>query len=264
MRLSFLGAAGTVTGSKYLLESATHRLLIDCGLFQGARALRQMNWEALAVAASSVSTVVLTHAHLDHSGALPLLVKQGFSGTIVCSEATAALCEILLLDSAHLQEQDARYANKRSYTKHKPALPLYTVKDAEGALRLLRPIPFHESQALPGGARIVLRRAGHILGAASVEFEWEGRTVAFSGDLGRYNEPIMFDPEPLLARDYLIVEFDVRQPASSEHRSPNQHRGDCRGDHKTRRYGGHSCVCCWSSPDVALLLPADQAEWWTC
>lgn len=206
MRLSFLGAAGTVTGSKYLLESATHRLLVDCGLFQGARALRQMNWEALVVAASSVSTVVLTHAHLDHSGALPLLVKQGFSGTIVCSEATAALCEILLLDSAYLQEQDARYANKRSYTKHKPALPLYTVKDAEAALRLLRPIPFHESQALPGGARIVLRRAGHILGAASVEVEWEGRTVAFSGDLGRYNEPIMFDPEPLLARDYLIVE----------------------------------------------------------
>lgn len=206
LRLSFLGGAGTVTGSKYLLQSSSHRLLIDCGLFQGARALREMNWEKFPFEPSGISAVVLTHAHLDHSGALPLLVRHGFEGPIICSEATAALCEVLLTDSGHLQEQDARYANKRGFSRHKPALPLYTVKDAEAALRLLRPIPFHNSHELPGGGSLVLRRAGHILGAASIELEWEHTSIAFSGDLGRHDDSIMPEPEPLRKGNYLVVE----------------------------------------------------------
>lgn len=205
-KLSFLGGAGTVTGSKYMLESPSHRILIDCGLFQGGRTLRELNWERFPVQPAGISAVVLTHAHLDHSGALPLLVKQGFTGAIVCSEATAALCEVLLRDSGHLQEQDALYANKRGFSRHKPALPLYTVRDAEAALRLLRPISFHRQCDLPGGGNVVLRRAGHILGAASVELEWDRTSIAFSGDLGRHDDPIMPQPEPLAKADYLVVE----------------------------------------------------------
>ncbi len=155
---------------------------------------------------ASISAVVLTHAHLDHSGALPLLVRQGFKGAIICSEATAALCEILLRDSGHLQEQDARYANERKFSRHMPALPLYTVKDAEAALRLLRPVPFHSEQQLPGGGTVVLRRAGHILGAACVELEWDRTSIAFSGDLGRHDDPTMLEPEPLKKGNYLVVE----------------------------------------------------------
>lgn len=206
LKLSFLGAAGTVTGSKYLLETASHRVLIDCGLFQGGRPLRDMNWERFPVPPESISAVVLTHAHLDHSGALPLLVKSGYRGPIVCSEATAALCEVLLRDSGHLQEQDARFANKHGFSKHKPALPLYTVNDAEAALRLLKPTSFHDDHSLPGGANLILRRAGHILGASWVQIEWDRISVAFSGDLGRHDDPIMVEPEPLANADYVVVE----------------------------------------------------------
>lgn len=206
LKLSFLGGAGTVTGSKYLLEAQSSRILIDCGLFQGGRSLREMNWERFPIEPGGISAVVLTHAHLDHSGALPLLVKQGFAGPIVCSEATAALCEVLLRDSGHLQEQDTLYANKRGFSRHRPALPLYTVKDAEAALRLLKPIRFHREFDLPGGGKVVLRRAGHILGAATVELDWKRTSVAFSGDLGRHDDPIMLQPEPLAKADYLVVE----------------------------------------------------------
>lgn len=206
LRLTFLGGAGTVTGSKYLVETGAHRILIDCGLFQGGRALRKRNWETFPVAPSSISAVLLTHAHLDHSGALPLLVKQGYRGPIICSEATAALCEVLLRDAGHLQEQDARYASKRGYSKYKPALPLYTVADAEAALRLLRPVRFHESYTLPSGGQLTLKRAGHILGAASIKLDWDQTSITFSGDLGRQDDPIMYDPEALEKTDYLVVE----------------------------------------------------------
>lgn len=206
LSLCFLGGTGTVTGSKYLVESTSHRVLVDCGLFQGNRVLRETNWERFPVEPASISAVILTHAHLDHSGALPLLVKQGFKGAIICSEATAALCEILLRDSGHLQEQDARYANEHKFSRRKPALPLYTVKDAEAALRLLTPIPFHTEQKLQSGGTVVLRRAGHILGAASVALEWDRTSIAFSGDLGRHDDPTMLEPEPLEKVDYVVVE----------------------------------------------------------
>jgi len=206
LELTFLGAAGTVTGSKYLLESGGRRLLVDCGLFQGYKALRLKNWAPLTVDPHSIAAVVLTHAHLDHSGYLPLLVKNGFRGPIFCTEATRQLCEILLPDSGHLQEADAEFANRHRFSKHTPALPLYTVEDAQRSLHYLKPVAFDAATKLPGGATGLWRRAGHILGAASVEIDWDSVTTVFSGDVGRYDDPMMFDPAPVARADYLVVE----------------------------------------------------------
>jgi metallo-beta-lactamase family protein len=206
VRLSFLGAAGTVTGSKYLAENGGEAILIDCGLFQGFKSLRLKNWAPLPFDARDLATVVLTHAHLDHTGYLPLLAKHGFSGNVFCSRATLDLCGILLPDSGHLQEKDAEFANRHGFSKHRPALPLYTEQDARSALELLKPLPFDQTSALKGGATVRLRRAGHILGAASVQLDWAGRTIVFSGDLGRYNDATMVDPAEIERTDYLVVE----------------------------------------------------------
>lgn len=206
LNLTFLGGAGTVTGSKYLLQREDHRILVDCGLFQGYKALRLRNWAPPPVAPASIAAVVLTHAHLDHSGYLPLLVKNGFRGPIFCTEGTADLCGILLPDSGHLQERDAAEANRHQFSKHKPALPLYTEDDAIKALKNLRPVSFHEDVTLPGGAVMRYVRAGHILGAASALMEWDGKTIAFSGDIGRYDDPLMLDPETPEPADYLLME----------------------------------------------------------
>lgn len=206
LTLSFLGAAGTVTGSKYLLETEGRRLLVDCGLFQGYKPLRLRNWARLPIDPHTIGAVVLTHAHLDHSGYLPLLAKNGFRGPIYCSQSTAELCSILLPDSGHLQERDAEFANRHGYSKHKPALPLYTEEDAQRVLKQLRTIPFDESEHLPGGAAVTLRRAGHILGAAELEIVWRDTKIAFSGDLGRYNDDMMVDPVSITEADYVVVE----------------------------------------------------------
>ena len=206
LQLSFLGAAGTVTGSKYLLESDGHRLLVDCGLFQGFKTLRLKNWGRLPVEPRSIAAVVLTHAHLDHSGYLPLLVKQGFRGPIYCTESTRQLCEILLPDSGHLQENDADFANRHRYSKHRPALPLYTQEDAERSLHYLKSVAFDEPLKLPGGGTALWRRAGHILGAASVQIDWASITTVFSGDLGRFDDPMMVDPTLFARADYVVVE----------------------------------------------------------
>src|SRR6266700_2398493 len=199
INLSFLGAAGTVTGSKYLVENEGSSILVDCGLFQGFKTLRLRNWAPFPFEPRGIAAAVLTHAHLDHSGALPLLVKQGFSGSIFCSRATIDLCGILLPDSGHLQEKDAEFANRHGFSKHKPALPLYTQQDARRALELLSPLPFDQDNAIKGGIGVRLRRAGHILGAASVQLELGGRTIVFSGDLGRYDDAAKVDPEKALA-----------------------------------------------------------------
>jgi len=206
LRLSFLGAAGTVTGSKYLVESADHKVLVDCGLFQGFKALRLHNWARLLIDPRNIDAVVLTHAHLDHSGYLPLLVQHGFSGPVLCSQATADLCGILLPDSGHLQEKDAESANRYGFSKHKPALPLYTEDDARRSLQQLAAIAFDQDHQAPGGGTVRLRRAGHILGAAIVQLDWLGKTVVFSGDLGRYNDATMVDPTSIDRADYLVVE----------------------------------------------------------
>ena len=206
MSLTSLGGAGTVTGSKHLLEIDGARLLVDCGLFQGLKVLRERNWAPFPIDPKTIDAVILTHAHLDHSGYLPKLVREGFHGPVYCSSATADLCEILLKDSAHIAEKDADYANRKQSSKHKPALPLYTMRDAERALKQLRPIAFGSETSLPGGAQAMLRRAGHILGAATAEIRWRDRIIVFSGDLGRYGDPFMLDPEPVAEADYVLVE----------------------------------------------------------
>ena len=207
LQLSFFGGAGTVTGSKYLLERpGGSRILVDCGLFQGFKSLRLRNWSKPPFAPTSISAVVLTHAHIDHSGYLPLLVKNGFRGPIICTQATADLCGILLPDSGHLQEQDALFANRHRFSKHNPALPLYTEDDARRALDFLQPVPFGKNVGVADGARLEFTRAGHILGAASALIAWGGITVAFSGDIGRYDDPLMLDPVTPKKADYLLIE----------------------------------------------------------
>ncbi|KNY06673.1 mRNA 3'-end processing factor [Achromobacter piechaudii] len=218
LRLHFLGAAGTVTGSRHLLDADGRLVLLDCGLFQGVKPLRLRNWASFPVSPSRIEAVVLSHAHLDHSGYLPKLVREGFHGPIYCSEATLDLTRLLLLDSAHLQEADADYLNRHGISKHQPALPLYTVADAQRAIAALRPIAFDTPTDLPAGLRFQLTRAGHILGAAIVQLSYPGGKLVFSGDLGRYDDPLMPPPEHVGQADYLIVEstYGNRQHADED------------------------------------------------
>ena len=206
MNLTFLGGTGTVTGSKYLLAHGRTKILVDCGLFQGYKQLRLRNWAPLPVAPREIAAVVLTHAHLDHSGSLPLLVKQGFRGKVYCTPSTLELCRILLPDSGHLQEEDAAYANRKGFSKHHPALPLYTEDDARRALAALTPVPFEQDFWLGPGITARLVAAGHILGASSVVLTAAGRTVVFSGDLGRPHDAIMRAPTTIQHADHLVVE----------------------------------------------------------
>jgi metallo-beta-lactamase family protein len=207
--LRFLGAARTVTGSRFLVDTARARLLVECGLFQGLKDLRLRNWDRFPVDPRSVHAVVLTHAHLDHSGYLPSLVKQGFAGPAFCTPNTDALCRILLPDSGRLQEEDAAYANRKGFSKHEPALPLYDEADAVRALARLRPVPFDTPTEVAPGVRMTFRRAGHILGSAWVRLELgdgEADTVLFSGDLGRPHHPILLPPDPPVACGTLLFE----------------------------------------------------------
>ncbi len=205
LKLSFLGAAGTVTGSKYLLEAEGARLLVDCGVYQGLKQLRLRNWAPLPIDPAGVDAVLLTHAHIDHSGYLPALVRDGFSGPVYASEPTRELCRILLPDSGHLHEEDARYANRKGFSKHHPALPLYTEADAVAALASFATLDFGSWQSL-GPFRFRLRRAGHILGAASIEVEHRGQRLLFSGDLGRSEDLLMPPPEAPGEPDWVVIE----------------------------------------------------------
>ncbi|WP_138380712.1 MBL fold metallo-hydrolase RNA specificity domain-containing protein [Luteithermobacter gelatinilyticus] len=207
MKLTFLGATGTVTGSKFLLQAEGRKILIDCGLFQGHKQLRLRNWNVLPVNPRDIDALVLTHAHLDHSGYIPKLARAGFKGPIYCSESTFELCKILLPDSGRIQEEDAERANRYGYTRHKPALPLYTAKEARDALQHFRPVDFGQFHALSEELGFTLHRAGHILGASFVRITQEnGPSVLFSGDIGRPNDPVMKEPAKIQNADYLIVE----------------------------------------------------------
>lgn len=207
--LQFLGAAGTVTGSKHLVKAGGKQVLLDCGLFQGLKELRVRNWKEPSFRPSDIDAVVLSHAHIDHSGYLPLLVKRGFGGKVYCTRATESLLKIMLPDAAHIQEEEAAYANRKGFSKHRPAEPLYTIRDAQNALTLLDSRMYGDSFPVTAGITAKLRRAGHILGSATIELqigESNPITLVFSGDLGRGGRPMLRDPELVARADILVIE----------------------------------------------------------
>ncbi|MGH7794337.1 MAG: MBL fold metallo-hydrolase RNA specificity domain-containing protein [Candidatus Binatia bacterium] len=208
--LQFLGAAGGVTGSKYLFSYGDDQVLIDCGLFQGLKELRQRNWAPVPVNLARLRAVILTHAHIDHSGYLPRIISKGYKGPVFATPGTCDLLGVMLPDAAHLQEEEARYANRKGYSRHAPALPLYTIEDAEQSLKLLRPTRVDESVEVARGTFLDFGRVGHILGAGSARLSFEAngqkRTLLDSGDLGRYDRPILKDPEPAGSADWLLIE----------------------------------------------------------
>lgn len=221
-KITFLGAAGTVTGSKYLIEAGGKRLLVDCGLFEGSKELKQRNWEPLPIDPATIDWVLLTHAHIDHTGYLPRLVRDGFRGPIYANGATRELCALLLPDSAHLQEEDARYAARKGYTPHKPPLALYTVEESQTALGQFREIPRADNFTISPQFSVRPHDAGHILGSSWLELtiteNGKQTLVVFSGDLGRYDQPILKNPEPPTRGDFLLCEStygDRDHPAGS-------------------------------------------------
>ncbi len=210
VNLTFLGATGTVTGSRYLVEAHGTKVMVDAGMFQGPKELRLRNWAPFPVEPSTLDHVILTHAHIDHTGILPLLVRQGFEGPTIATPSTLRLLRVLLPDAAHLQEEEARYANKVGSTKHRPAQPLFSQEDVKRALRTIRPVPFGDWHVLHAGMQVRYHRQGHILGAGAVELRikaaGEHVTIYFSGDVGRYDAPILPPPESYPGSTYLVIE----------------------------------------------------------
>ena len=206
MKIKFIGGAGTVTGSKTLVESNGIRILIDCGQFQGIKPLRELNWESLPILPSTIDFVLLTHGHLDHCGWLPRLVNQGFKGKIYCTSPTKDISKLILLDSAKIQEEEAEMANKGHYSKHEIAEPLYNVKQAEAVFPLFRVIKTNEKIPLDAEIYAVFTNAGHIIGACSIELNLEGKILVFSGDIGRDNDVLMYPPTKPKKGDYIFLE----------------------------------------------------------
>jgi metallo-beta-lactamase family protein len=219
--LDFLGGAGTVTGSRFLLSTPEARILIEAGLYQGRRPLRRLNWQHFPVSPSDLDAVVITHAHLDHCGYLPRLSRQGFRGPVYATRDTASLAGIVLRDSAHLQEEDATHAARQGYSRHNPPEPLYDRIDADTAARLFRPLDFHNPTVIAPGVTVTMRPAGHILGSAVAHLDVGGHRLAVSGDLGRQHHPLLRPPEALGAVDTLLVESTygdtVHQQPGPEH-----------------------------------------------
>lgn len=205
-QVQFIGATGTVTGSKYLIKYDRYRILIDCGLFQGIKNVRRRNWADLPFEASALDAVLLTHAHIDHSGYLPALMKRGYHGPVYSSPATRDLCKVLLPDAGFLQEEDAKYANRKKFSRHDPAEPLYTEEDARKVLKQFHPVDVKQVFELPGGMTATFYPVGHILGACAIHLEYQGQSITFSGDVGRAEDKIMYPPTPLPETDYLVLE----------------------------------------------------------
>jgi len=250
VELMFLGAAGTVTGSKYLVTAGDKKLLVDCGLFQGYKQLRLRNWGRFPIAPNRLDAVILSHAHLDHSGYLPLLIRNGFRGPVYCSHATRDLCGILLPDSGRLQEEEAEYANRHTFTKHHPALPLYTEDDALRALARLVPVEYgHEIRV--GNVRATLHPAGHMLGAALVELAAGGASLLFSGDLGRPHDPLLRAPGAPPPATYLVIESTYGN-RRHDARDPKQLLADV--IHRTAARGGIVLVPSFAVGRAQLLL----------
>ena len=206
MKLTFLGAAETVTGSKYLVSFNHFNLLVDCGLYQGRKALRLRNWQPMPFDPATLDAVVLTHAHIDHTGYLPRLIKGGFKGPVYCTEGTKDLCAILLPDCGHLQEEEANRANKRGYSKHHPAQPFYSRLEGEAALSHFNPLPFHQPFQLAASLSVEFLPAGHIIGAAFVRIHANGQTLLLTGDMGRPHDPMMKAPTVIQESDYVVME----------------------------------------------------------
>lgn len=254
--IQFLGAAETVTGSKHLIDVDGYRVLIDCGLFQGLKQLRLRNWEPLPISPSSINAVILTHAHIDHSGYLPRLGRDGFRGKVYCTPATDELTRILLPDSARLQEEDAEYANKTGSTKHNPALPLYTEGDANAVCKQLEPVNYHSRTQLTKNISFEFAEAGHILGSSLVLVDIKTdkgdiQRLVFTGDLGRYNEPIINDPEPVLETDYLVIESTYGDRVHP-HTDPKDQLADI--INKAHERGGHIIIPAFAVGRTQLLL----------
>ncbi|HEY3171399.1 MAG TPA: MBL fold metallo-hydrolase [Thermoanaerobaculia bacterium] len=232
--LRFLGACGTVTGSKFLLEAGSRQVLIDCGVFQGSSELKEKNWTAPPFDPRSLDAAILTHAHIDHTGYLPRLGKAGFSGPVYVTPPTAGLLQYLLPDAAHLHEEDARYANQKGYSRHRPALPFFDANDATAALSLLRPVEFHARAEIAPGLAFTFRRVGHILGAAFITIEVGSRRIVFSGDVGQRDVPILKDPETPEAADHLLLESTYGDRLHPEG-SPREEIGRAVGETVARR-----------------------------
>ncbi len=255
--LRFLGAAGTVTGSKTLLTVDGRRIMVDAGLFQGEKQLRQRNWEPFEVPPRSLAGIVLTHAHLDHCGYLPALVRDGFAGPVWCTEDTRALTEIVLRDSAHVQESDAAHAARYGYSRHQPPRPLYTAADVERTLPLLRTVAFDQDHALDGtgGLRLRMTRAGHILGSASVTISWPGASVLFSGDLGRQEHPVLRARQTPPGAPYVVVESTY---GDREHPEPDGAAHEALADavRRTTARGGTVLIPAFAVDRTEVVLQA--------
>jgi metallo-beta-lactamase family protein len=253
--LDFLGGVRTVTGSRFLIGESGRHVLVDCGLFQGLRELRERNWERLAIDPVDIDAVVITHAHLDHSGYLPVLARAGFTGPVYATEGTHALAGIVLRDSAHLLMEDTEHARTRGYSRHHNPMPLYDDGDVDNALRLFRPVPFDTPIDLGGQATAVLRRAGHILGSASatIELGESRRTVLFSGDLGRPEHPLLRPPEPPAAADVIVVESTY---GNRHHNTDDGHQLLADAVNRTVRRGGSVVIPAFAVDRTEVILMA--------
>jgi len=255
VKVKFLGGAKTVTGSRYLIEMDHSKFLVDCGLFQGLKEYRLRNWESFPIKPSEINFVILTHAHIDHSGYLPKLVKEGFSGKIYCTFPTEELVRILLLDAGKLQEEEAAYAQKKGYSKHEKPLPLYTIEDAEKVFLLLEPIELETELRIEGRISLTFYNAGHILGAAIAKVKIKGanqeKKMVFSGDLGRYHDPIFHAPNRIPFADVLFMESTYGN-RSQKDKKPLEELG--RAIRETYRNGGVAVIPAFAVGRTQIIL----------